>query len=259
MSPPSDSAKPAQPGVLPPTALLPAAHEIAAISLDLDDTLWPVLPTLIHAEKTLMAWLIEHAPSTAQILTPQARAQFRDAVLSRHPDRAHDMSFIRHQLLRDALDAAGDDPTHADQAFEVFLAARQQVTLFDDVRPVLERWQARYKLIAISNGNADLDRIGLGHWFDLKLSAHEVGMAKPDPRIFRLACDRAGVQPEQVLHIGDKHAVDCIAAREVGLKAAWIRRPELTSSASTEETAEQSLEQPFTGLSQIDQALHSKL
>jgi len=239
---------------------MPAAHEVAAISLDLDDTLWPVLPTLIHAEKTLTAWLTDHAPATAKTLTPQTRALYRNAVVARYPDRVHDMSFIRHQLLRDALSAAGDDPAHADAAFEVFLAARQEVSLFDDVRPVLERWQARYKLISISNGNADLDRIGLGHWFQVQLSAHEVGMAKPDPRIFQLACERAGVEPAQVLHIGDNHEVDCVAAREVGLKAAWIRRPELSAQEPANEQGGASIalpERPFSGLDQIDLALHS--
>jgi len=236
----------------------PAAHEVSAISLDLDDTLWPVMPTLIHAEKTLTAWLVEHAPATARMLTPQTRAQYRNAVVARHPDRLYDMSFIRHQLIFDALSAAGDDPAHADAAFEVFLAARQQVSLFDDVRPVLERWQARYKLIAISNGNADLDRIGLGHWFDVKLSAHEVGMAKPDPRIFHLACERVGMQPAQVLHIGDNHEVDCVAARTAGLNAAWVRRPEL--AAQDPANGQVPLpERPFTGLDEIDLALHSSL
>lgn len=244
---------------------LPAAHELTAISLDLDDTLWPVLPTLIHAEKTLTAWLEDHAPATAKMLTPQIRAQYRNAVVARHPDRVHDMSFIRHQLLRDALSAAGDDPVHADVAFEIFLAARQQVSLFDDVRPVLERWQARYKLIAISNGNADLDRIGLGHWFEVKLSAHQVGMAKPDPRIFQLACERAGVEPAQVLHIGDNHKDDCVAARQVGLKAAWVRRPELATQAPASDHGVSGLlpgplpERAFTGLNQIDLALHSSI
>jgi len=252
MSPATDSSGPVHADASPTHPPLPAAHEVAAISLDLDDTLWPVLPTLIHAEKTLTAWLREHAPQTAKILTPQARGRWRNAVVANYPDRAHDMSFIRLQLLRDALTEAGDDPAHADAAFEVFLAARQQVSLFDDVRPVLERWQARYKLISISNGNADLNRIGLGHWFTVQLSAHEVGMAKPDPRIFQLACERAGVEPAQVLHIGDNHEIDCLAARRVGLNAAWVRRPELDAEPSTEQP-----ELPFTGLSQIDLALHS--
>ncbi len=236
------------------TPFVPEAGQIAAISLDLDDTLWPVLPTLIHAEKTLKSWLIEHAPATAGRLTPEARAHWRDAVITRHPERVHDMSFIRQQLLRDSLSDAGDDPALADEAFEVFLAARQEVTFFEDVMPVLERWQKQYSLIAISNGNADLDRIGLGHWFSVKLSAHEVGMAKPDPRIFALASEQAGLQPDQILHIGDNHEVDCLAARRAGFKAVWLRRPEL---AQNDEVDVQQPEQAFTSLHEIDLALQA--
>lgn len=231
------------------------ARHILAISLDLDDTLWPVLPTLIQADKTLKVWLTEHAPATAGRLTPEARAHWRNAVVARHPERAHDMSFIRLQLLRDAISDAGEDPALADEAFEVFLAARQEVTLFDDVRPVLERWQAQVSLIAISNGNADLDRIGLGAWFSVKISAHEVGMAKPDPRIFALASEQAGVRPEQILHIGDNLEVDCLAARSAGFGAAWLRRPEL---AQNDEPGDQEPEHAFKSLHEIDLTLRTK-
>ena len=248
----SSGPAPARTGINVPFSL--DAGQIAAISLDLDDTLWPVLPTLIQAEKTLKIWLTEHAPATARRLTPEARAHWRNAVLARHPERAHDMSFIRLHLLRDALSDAGEDPALADEAFEVFLAARQNVSLFDDVKPVLERWQEQYSLIAISNGNADLDRIGLGAWFSVKLSAHEVGMAKPDPRIFALACEKADVQPEQILHIGDNLEVDCLAARSAGFNAAWLRRPEL---AQNDEIDEQQSEHAFKSLHEIDLALRT--
>jgi FMN phosphatase YigB (HAD superfamily) len=59
------------------------------------------------------------------------------------------------------------------------------------------------------------------------VAAHELGIGKPDPRIFRHACDLAGVLPSQVLHIGDDLDLDVRGAREAGLHAAWLRRPDL--------------------------------
>lgn len=209
------------------SSALPARPMVEAISLDLDDTLWPVLPTLIGAEQTLARWLAENAPGAASRYTDADRARLRKLVLSAHADQAHNMSFIRQQTLRHALLEAGEDPALAEPAFAAFLAARQQVTLFDEVREVLERWQQRFKLIAISNGNADLDRIGLGDLFSVKISALDVGFAKPDARIFALGCEQAGVKAAATLHIGDDYELDYQAARQAGMHAAWLRRPSL--------------------------------
>lgn len=199
---------------------------LLAISLDLDDTLWPSRPVLLHAERVLGDWLAAHAPRTQAWMTPEARRAVRDRLLAEYPHRAHDVSFVRRESLRSAMEAAGDDPRLAHDAFEVFLAARQQVTLYDEVAEVLARWSARYRLIAISNGNGDITRTGIGHWFSASVSAHELDFGKPDPRIYTEACRRAGVAPGSVLHVGDDLELDVHAALSAGLRAAWLRRPD---------------------------------
>jgi len=199
---------------------------IRAITLDLDDTLWPVGPTLVVAEQALAHWLSAHAERTAARYTPDSRAAVRATLLAEHPERSHDMSFLRREGLRRALINAGDDPALAEPAFEVFLAERQKVKFFADVLPILERWSTRYTLIAVTNGNADIQRVGLASWISAAVSAHEIGCAKPDPRIFHEACRLAGAEPGQVLHLGDDPHLDVAAARRAGLQAAWLRRPQ---------------------------------
>jgi putative hydrolase of the HAD superfamily len=184
---------------------------LRAITLDLDDTLWPVGPTLVAAESVLAEWLRTHAPRTAAATTPQARAAIRQALLAERPEHAHDMSFLRREGLRRAMLAAGDDPALAEPAFEVFLDARQRVEPFDDVVPVLSRWARRFRIVAVTNGNADVGRTGLGAFFVGAVSAHELGCAKPDPRMFHAACRVAGVEPAQVLHVGDDPHLDVLA------------------------------------------------
>jgi len=202
----------------------PAIH---AITLDLDDTLWPMKPALIEAERALSAWMAERTPRASALLTPDTRAALRAGVVAEHPHRRHDVSFMRHELLRRAFAAAGDDPGLADEAFDVFLAARQRVTLYDDVVPVLARWAARYRLIAVTNGNADVARVGLGAYFSASVSAHLIGAAKPEARVFLAACQAAGTEPVHTLHIGDDLDADVVGARNAGLQAAWVRRADL--------------------------------
>jgi len=233
---------------------------LLAITLDLDDTLWPSRPVLLHAEHMLSTWLAEHAPATLAWLDADRRRALRAQLLADHPQRAHDVSFLRLESLRRSLREAGDDPALAEPAFEVFLDARQQVSPYDDVEPVLARWSQRYRLVAVSNGNANVARTGLGRYFAASVSAHQLDFGKPDPRIFAEACRRAGVDdPSAVLHVGDDLDLDVLAARAAGLQAAWIRRPgladEATGSARVGEPA--SFEDiVFEGLAELDAALH---
>jgi putative hydrolase of the HAD superfamily len=203
-----------------------ALQGITAITLDLDDTLWPVRPTLVAAEKVLAHWLQANAPDTAKGMVPGAMLALRAQVATEHPHWGHDLSAIRLETIRRALRLHGDDPALAEAAFEVFFEARHQVTLYDDVLPGLERLAARYRLVAVSNGNAELARVGLGRWFSGSVSARLHGVAKPDPSIFLAACDAAGASPRQVLHLGDDLDADIAGALAAGLHAGWICRPD---------------------------------
>ena len=199
---------------------------ITALTLDLDDTLWPVRPTLVAAEQVLAAWLRAHAPATAQGMPPAAMLALRAEVAAAHPQWAHDLSAIRLETIRRALARHGDDPALAEVAFDVFFEARHAVTLYDDVLPGLERLAARFRLVAVSNGNADVARIGLARFFAGSVSARLHGAAKPDPSIFEAACAAAGAAPHQVLHLGDDLDTDVAGALAAGLHAGWICRPD---------------------------------
>ena len=83
---------------------------IRAISLDLDDTLWPVLPTLKAAEAAQHAFLSEHAPATAALLQDKAAAStIRLSVRTDFAHMAHDMTHFRQQFIHRALAHAGAD------------------------------------------------------------------------------------------------------------------------------------------------------
>jgi putative hydrolase of the HAD superfamily len=231
---------------------------IDAISLDLDDTLWPVMPALLAAEQAMHAWLRERAPATAALCSVDRIREIRVLVAMANADRAHDMGWLRLESLRRALHEGGDDPSLAVGAFNVFLDGRQRVTLYDDVEPVLTRWKARYKLLAVTNGNADIDRIGLGRYFDARAVAHQVGVSKPDRRIFEHACEQAGVAPERVLHVGDDFELDVLGARAAGMHAAWLRRPDLATAGGATEAGTASAGEPaFDGLAAVDSALRA--
>lgn len=217
--PPSDD-----PDAEPGKPVLDLAR-IKAVTLDLDDTLWPIWPTIARAEKALHAWLGVHAPQAAALAaSPEALRAVREELNRTRPDLMHDLSALRRESIRLVLTRAGDDPVLAEPAFDVFFAERQRVELFTDALPALAFLSARFPLVALSNGNADVHRVGLGAYFYAALSAREFGVAKPDPKIFHAAAQAAGVTPDQVLHIGDDAHLDGVGALNAGMQVAWVNR-----------------------------------
>ena len=200
-------------------------RHIRAISLDLDDTLWPVVPTIVRAEEQLKRWLAVHAPATAT-LSAQASAykQAREQVLAQYPDQQHDFSHLRREAIRYLLVQAGDDPALAEPAFDEFFAWRQRVDLYADALPALQALAAQYPLVALSNGNADIERVGLGPYFTAAISARSFGVAKPAPPIFAAVADTLSLPMDAVLHVGDDPELDVAGALAAGQHAAWVNR-----------------------------------
>lgn len=206
---------------------------VRAITLDLDDTLWPVWPAIRRAEAVLHDWLHTHAPATAAAHDLAALREIRAAVARDLAHLAHDLSAMRRESIRRALAAAGDDPALAEPAFDTFMAARQQVDLFDDVVPALARLAARFPIVALSNGNADVRRMpAIAGFFRASVSALELGVGKPAPAAFAAACAQAGGAAHETLHVGDDGHTDIDGALAAGLQAAWVRRPELPPPAA---------------------------
>lgn len=199
--------------------------KIRAISLDLDDTLWPVWPTIARAELQMQAYLRPHAPATADVMAdPQARGQLRDTVVSQKPGSAHDMSALRLHMIELALQRCGEPAALAQPAFQVFYAARQQVDLYADCAQALARLAARFPLLALTNGNADVNLVGIGHFFVGSVGAHTVGLPKPHKPIFDAAASALGCRHEEVLHVGDDALLDVLAAMDVGMQTVWVNR-----------------------------------
>jgi HAD superfamily hydrolase (TIGR01509 family) len=202
---------------------------IQAITLDLDDTLWPVWPTIHRAEERLQQWLQPHAPATAALFADAPlRNQLRAQVMQQWPLHHHDLSHIRLEMIRLGLRNGGEDTALAEPAFGVFFAARQEVVLFDDAEGALRALSSRWPILALSNGNADVHRIGIGAYFCGSVSARDAGVAKPDARIFQAASDALKLPPEAVLHVGDDADLDVVGALGAGMQTAWVNRNDHT-------------------------------
>jgi HAD superfamily hydrolase (TIGR01509 family) len=195
-----------------------------AICLDLDDTLWAIAGVIERAELVMLDWLAHRYPRVTEIHDAHSMRAVRQRVAAEFPAMQHDLGFLRRQALVWHAREAGYPERLADEAFEVFYAARNQVEVFADVVPALDRLRTRFRLMTLSNGNADLRIIGLEHYFERTLAARDAGAAKPDRRIFEVMLSAAGLQAWQVLYVGDDPHADVRGARDAGLHVAWVDR-----------------------------------
>ncbi|MBO3276162.1 HAD family hydrolase [Pseudomonas schmalbachii] len=198
---------------------------IRLVTFDLDDTLWDVAPVIHSAEAALRDWLAVNAAMLGPLPIEHLWA-IRAQMLEQEPMLKHRISELRRRILLHALQEAGYPTAEArdlaEAAFEAFLSARHQVSLFPEAQPTLEQLANRFILGVLTNGNADVRRLGLADYFQFALCAEDLGIGKPDPRPFREALQRAGVPAEQAVHIGDHPSDDIAGARRAGLHAIWF-------------------------------------
>jgi len=197
---------------------------ISAITFDLDDTLWPCDQVITAAEQVFYQWLKTHCPEITEAHTTESLRNKRRAVLDAQPELINDVTEWRRRGLNELLAEYKLDPSLADEALRVFIEARQRVEFFPEVMDALQSLSFHYRLGALTNGNANLEAIGVGHLFDSALYATLALPAKPAPDMFELAAQELGVSTDRILHVGDNADTDIRGAREAGCKTVWINR-----------------------------------
>ncbi len=195
---------------------------IRCVTFDLDDTLWAEEPLLRAAEDAFYDWITCHCPRISERYDPQELVVHRRAYFQRYPEMAHDFTYLRRHWLRHLAESFGYGARAGEQGFRVFWEHRNAVTLFEEAHAVLESMRERYAVGAITNRNADVHYIGIGHYFDFVITAAGAGVAKPKAEIFHAALTAAGVEACHAVHVGDDPARDVQGANAVGMRSVWV-------------------------------------
>ncbi len=201
-----------------------AVRPVRAITLDLDDTLWDFAPVIARAEQALYKTIRDKFPRVAKHYAVKDMQSVRQEVLQKNSEISYDLTEIRRLTFNKMLSECGYEPENSKILLEQYLTLRHEVEFFADAIPALDRLSNLCPLLALTNGNADVTRLGIAHFFKGYISAYSARMLKPDPRIFGLACKTLGEVPECVLHIGDNPVDDVLGALDAGLQAVWVNR-----------------------------------
>lgn len=203
--------------------------KILAISFDLDDTLYDNVPIIGRAEQKLNQYLAERFPPFSALESKDWQAK-KNQFIEQNKTLAHDVSLLRKRFLASQLAEIGvnNAKQQALQAYEYFHQHRNNFSVSNDCINVLLQLKQKVPLIAITNGNAEPDLIGLSGIFDLVLRPQNELLMKPDSAIFEYAARQLKIAPKHVLHLGDSYTTDVYGALNANMLAGWFN-PRLLS------------------------------
>ncbi len=230
---------------------------IKLVTFDLDNTLWENDSVIQRAEQACYHFLQQEAPELANRYSLKDLTSLRQKLMTQSPSLSAQVSKVRKLSMQQALESVGYSsaqiPHLVNQAFEVFFHARNQVTLFPQTLPLLQALRQQYQLISITNGNSDLEKIGLAEYFSFALSAEKVGASKPRPNLFHAALHKGNVKAHETVHIGDHHEEDIFGAQQLGIHTIWFNPQQLRWEDQSDKPAPTAV---VHCLSEIQAAIH---
>jgi putative hydrolase of the HAD superfamily len=187
------------------------------IGFDLDDTLWDNKPVIKRAITLQFDFLQKQLPDLSRDAIEQEYATMVKQALTHIEDsgdvkRCHDMSLLRQMALKSFCESHHLDEAIAHQTYDVFYQARQQFIPFPEAEKLLELLAKKFRLVAISNGNASLVHSELNDYFSFHWRAGVDGKAKPDPDMLLKAMADCQVSCNEFIYVGDSLDIDGAAA-----------------------------------------------
>ena len=196
-----------------------------ALTFDLDDTLYDNRPVIRRAEQAMHDWLADRHPCSRRVKREDWQ-RLKRRLAECDPYLRHDVTLWRYELLKIGLMQLGYSLAQAEsaaqQGVEMVLEVRNQVEVPQETHRVLAELGKKVPLLAITNGNVDADKIGLGQYFSRVLVAGRDGLAKPEPDLFARAVALLGLPAQDILHVGDHLVTDVGGAKQNGLRACWF-------------------------------------
>jgi putative hydrolase of the HAD superfamily len=204
----------------------PFNQPIKALSFDLDDTLYfneDVIRKALQVQFDTICQLIPAAKEKGSAFWETLKWQ----VAAKNPEYCHDVNVWRHHVLNLGVSSFGiSDPiksTMIKQIYDAFYDARSDFTVPQKTFDVLERLSEKFPLVAVTNGNADYERIGLSPYFVGYYRAGENGTRmKPYPDMLKDVSKDLNIPCENILHIGDSVMSDIQAALNANCPSLWF-------------------------------------
>lgn len=197
---------------------------IKAMTFDIDDTFYDNWPYIKEAEQALTNYIVTTYPKVGHV-TWADRLAAKDKVLAKRPEFSFDMGKLRFATLELLFTELGMNSTEAKASakdcFDFFYFKRSDFTIKPEYHAILTVLASKLPLIAITNGNVNLQQIGLAQYFTGMFHASVTYRAKPHPDMFIAAQQDLMLPMQSILHIGDCPINDVWGAYKIGMQSAW--------------------------------------
>ena len=228
---------------------------VKLITFDLDDTLWDNRPTIMKAEIDTRKW-IEDMVGEVEWGDFNDFLNLREDLIKEDKTIEWDISKLRKEIFKKKL--CHITPKNfrdeiVDKAFEIFIAKRHEIKLFDGVKESLYNLSKKYTLGVLTNGNADIYKFDIGKYFKFSISSLEAKNSKPNRAHFDMAVSKVNdISFNNILHIGDHQINDILCAHNLGIDSLWFN--------NTNQSWSQNIEKPdeFSSWTNLEQIIRNK-
>ena len=202
-------------------------EHIKVISFDGDMTLWDFNRVMRNSLSVALREIQRRVTNPASTdLTIDTMIEIRNSVAAELKGKITNLEEIRFHAFCRTLEQVGvNDNDLATELNTLSLKHRfEDVELYPDVIPCLETLRENYTIGLLSNGNSYPERCGLSGYFNFAIFSQDVGVDKPDARMFNEACKEAGCATSELMHVGDSQRNDVAGANGVGAVSVWLNR-----------------------------------
>lgn len=205
------------------------SDDVRAVLFDVDDTLFDRK----LAQNIALEQIVAQFPRLFQTLeTERIAAAFTesDRITTRDFEAGAPSDGLRDARSRQFLRLLDIQEDYAEAITAIYVRECPKVNApVPGAITVVEGLSRRFKVGVVSNGLPDiqyqkLETIGLRHLFSCIILSEEIGIRKPDPRIFSHAASRLNVSPQECLNVGDSYANDVVGAKNAGMMTCWFNR-----------------------------------
>ncbi|MDW8848192.1 5-amino-6-(5-phospho-D-ribitylamino)uracil phosphatase YigB [Erwinia sp. MMLR14_017] len=198
---------------------------VAAMTFDLDDTLYDNHPVILRTTKESHAFLQSYHPALNEFSVEHYQ-QLRDSLREQEPEIYHDVSEWRRRAVELAMLKVGLNAREADEGSRAVMANfaqwRSKIEVPQETHVTLAALAERIPLVAVTNGNAEPHLFGLDKYFKFILRAGPDGRAKPYEDMYHAAAEKLNLPLASILHVGDDLTTDVAGSVRCGMQACWI-------------------------------------
>ncbi|BAC24417.1 yigB [Wigglesworthia glossinidia endosymbiont of Glossina brevipalpis] len=196
-----------------------------AITFDLDDTLYDNKPVIDLAEKNLVKFLIQSHPNLKNFNHKYYKF-CKSKLLLNNPCIYYDINFWRKLSIKLSLRIFKINSIEtniiAKKAMKIANFWRNKVFISENTHRILNKLSKKFPLIAITNGDLDINKCNLNKYFLKIFRSGKDGYPKPFSDMYDLSAKKLKLSPHHILHVGDSLETDVFGSIRYGMQSCWV-------------------------------------